>query len=47
MASTRINETVNYIEKLQITQKDIIERSPLRNKLDLPKFKGFQENPRR
>ena len=47
MASTWINETENYSEKLQITQKDIIERSPLRNKLGLPKFKGFQEKPRR
>ena len=45
MANTWINETENHIEELQITQEDITERTPLRNKLH--NFKGFQETPRR
>ena len=45
MANTWITETENDIEELQITQEDIIERTPLRNKLH--NFKGFQEKPRR
>ena len=42
MANTWITETENDIEELKITQKDITERTPLRNKLH--NFKGFQEN---
>ena len=42
MINTWINETENDIEELQITQEDITERIPLRNK-----FKVFQEKPRR
>ena len=45
MANTLISETGNDIEELQITQEDITERTPLRNKLH--NFKGFQEKPRR
>ena len=44
MANARISETENDIEELQITQEDITERTPLRNKLH--NFKGFQEKPR-
>ena len=45
MDNTWISETENGIEELQITQEDIKERTPLRNKLH--NFKGFQEKPRR
>ena len=45
MANTWISETENDIKKLQITQEDITERTPLRNKLH--NFKGFQEKSRR
>ena len=45
MANTWISETENDIEELEITQEDITERTPLRNKLH--KFKGFQGKPRR
>ena len=42
MVNTLINETKNDIEELQITHKDITERTRLRNKLH--NFKGLQEN---
>ena len=42
---TWFSETKNDIEELQITHKDITERTPLRNKLR--DFKGFQQKPRR
>ena len=45
MANTWISETENDIEELQITQEDITERTPLRNKLH--SFQGFQEKPRK
>ena len=45
MANTWISEMENDIQELQITQEDITERTPLRNKLH--NFKGFQEKPRR
>ena len=45
MANTWISETEDDIEELQITQEDITERTPLRNKLH--NFKGFQEKLRR
>ena len=45
MANTWIDETENNIEEFQITQEDITERTPLRNKLH--NFKCFQEKPRR
>ena len=40
MANTWSSETENDIEELQITQEDITERTPLRNKLH--NFKAFQ-----
>ena len=45
MTNPWISETENDIEELQITQEDITDRTPLRNKLH--NFKGFQEKPRR
>ena len=45
MANTWISETENDIEELQITQEDITERTPLRNKLH--NFKSFLEKPRK
>ena len=42
MANTWISETENDIEEVQITQEDITERTPLRNKLH--NFKGFKKN---
>ena len=45
MANTWISETENDIEELQITQENIKECTPLRNKLH--NFKCFQEKPRR
>ena len=45
MTNTWISKMENDIEELQITQEDITERTPLRNKLH--NFKGFQEKLRR
>ena len=42
MTNTRISETENYIEELQITHENITEHTPLRNKLI--NFKGFKKN---
>ena len=45
MSNTWINETQIEIEELEITHEDIIQRTPVSNKLH--NFKDFQEKPRK